>query len=90
MKLHALAATLVLATGLAQAADVGQREPAAPAACVNECNTVPAAKPAETPAAAVAVQASPVPEPEVFAMMLLGLILIGYRARRSKSDKFEK
>ena len=29
------------------------------------------------------------PEPEVFAMMLVGLILIGYRARRDKSDKFK-
>ncbi len=28
------------------------------------------------------------PEPEVFAMMLVGLILIGYRAGRDSSDKF--
>ena len=32
---------------------------------------------------------SELPEPEVFAMMLVGLILIGYRARRDKSDKFK-
>lgn len=32
--------------------------------------------------------ASELPEPEVFAMMLVGLILIGYRAGRDKSDKF--
>lgn len=31
---------------------------------------------------------SELPEPEVFAMMLVGLILIGYRARRDSSDKF--
>ncbi len=31
---------------------------------------------------------SELPEPEVFAMMLVGLILIGYRAGRDKSDKF--
>lgn len=27
-------------------------------------------------------------EPEVFAMMLLGLVLIGYRASRDSSEKF--
>jgi hypothetical protein len=32
---------------------------------------------------------SELPEPEVFAMMLVGLILIGYRASRDSSDKFE-
>jgi len=32
---------------------------------------------------------SELPEPEVFAMMLVGLILIGYRASRSSSEKFE-
>jgi len=31
---------------------------------------------------------SELPEPEVFAMMLVGLILIGYRASRDSSDKF--
>ncbi|MGJ7916806.1 hypothetical protein ACI48D_15205 [Massilia sp. LXY-6] len=33
---------------------------------------------------------SELPEPEVFAMMLVGLILIGYRASRDSSEKFEK
>lgn len=33
--------------------------------------------------------ASELPEPEVFAMMLLGLILIGYRASRHSDEKFE-
>ena len=32
---------------------------------------------------------SELPEPEVFAMMLVGLVLIGYRARRDSSEKFE-
>jgi hypothetical protein len=32
---------------------------------------------------------SELPEPEVFAMMLVGLILIGYRASRDSSEKFE-
>ncbi len=38
--------------------------------------------------AAPAVTATPVPEPEVFAMMLLGLCLIGYRATRDSDEKF--
>ena len=33
-------------------------------------------------------QPSELPEPEVFAMMLVGLVLIGYRARRDSSEKF--
>ena len=34
-------------------------------------------------------QPSELPEPDVFAMMLLGLVLIGYRARRDSSEKFK-
>lgn len=32
---------------------------------------------------------SELPEPEVFAMMVVGLILLGYRARRDSSEKFK-
>lgn len=32
---------------------------------------------------------SELPEPEVFAMMLVGLILLGYRARRDSDEKFK-
>lgn len=32
---------------------------------------------------------SELPEPEVFAMMLLGLVLIGWRASRHSDEKFE-
>ena len=32
---------------------------------------------------------SELPEPEVLAMMLVGLVLIGYRASRDSSEKFE-
>jgi hypothetical protein len=32
---------------------------------------------------------SELPEPEVFAMMLVGLVLIGYRASRDSSEKFK-
>lgn len=35
------------------------------------------------------VNMSELPEPEVFAMMLLGLVLIGYRANRHSDEKFE-
>ena len=34
-------------------------------------------------------QASELPEPEVFLMMLVGLCLIGYRASRHSDEKFE-
>lgn len=36
-----------------------------------------------------ATNMSELPEPEVFAMMLLGLCLIGYRASRHSDEKFE-
>ena len=32
---------------------------------------------------------SELPEPEVFAMMLVGLILLGYRAGRDSDEKFK-
>ena len=32
---------------------------------------------------------SELPEPEVFAMMLVGLVLLGYRASRDSSEKFK-
>lgn len=34
-------------------------------------------------------EASELPEPEVFAMMLVGLVLIGWRASRHSEEKFE-
>ncbi len=34
-------------------------------------------------------QLSELPEPEVFAMMLLGLVLIGYRSSRSSNEPFK-
>ena len=39
--------------------------------------------------ALTSVQSSELPEPEVFAMMLLGLVLIGYRASRDSNEKFK-
>lgn len=34
-------------------------------------------------------QLSELPEPEVFAMMLLGLVLLGFRASRDNNEKFK-
>ncbi|MEV4778550.1 PEP-CTERM sorting domain-containing protein [Burkholderia sp. LMU1-1-1.1] len=46
--------------------------------------------PKTNPAQQVDAAASPVPEPQTFAMMALGLALLGFSSRRRKpSDKFE-
>lgn len=48
------------------------------------------AVPAVTPGSDfVTVHMSELPEPEVFAMMLVGLVLLGYRARRDSNEKFK-
>jgi hypothetical protein len=39
--------------------------------------------------AVVPAMTSELPEPEVFAMMAIGLILIGYRVSRDSSEKFK-
>lgn len=47
---------------------------------------------AATPHSAIVVPPrgmSELPEPEVFAMMLVGLVLIGYRASRDSDEKFK-
>ena len=49
----------------------------------------PSRRPARTTFTDMTVTRSELPEPEVFAMMLVGLILIGYRVSRDSSDKFE-
>jgi hypothetical protein len=81
----ALAATLALALcGLAQARPAdsvlerGMIEPAVNRAAVQ-------------PGGIVVLQSdtSDLAEPEVFAMMLLGLCLIGYRVTRDSSEKFK-
>jgi choline-glycine betaine transporter len=45
---------------------------------------------ARTEMVVLSASMSELPEPEVFAMMLVGLILIGYRASRDSSEKFKK
>jgi hypothetical protein len=83
VKRYALAATLsLLLSGAVQAAtiDLNPTSPAQPTAGLSTA----ARAEAELP-----VSMSELPEPEVFAMMLVGLILIGYRASRDSSEKFD-
>ncbi len=87
MKRLALAATLALGLcGTAQAAAVDL----VPAAATPVIPLVPSVAVAPAPGSFVTlVHMSELPEPEVFAMMLVGLILIGYRASRDSSEKFK-
>ena len=87
MKRYALAAALALCLGsTAQAAAIdlvssnaGQQAQPVRNLSVTSRNVI------VTPPANM----SELPEPEVFAMMLVGLILIGYRASRDSSEKFK-
>lgn len=92
MKRHALMAALALCLGTSAHADVidlapvnagqaamsGWGEPVRNLAITktNDIVTLPS-------------HMSELPEPEVFLMMLVGLVLIGYRASRDSSDKFK-
>lgn len=93
MKRYAWIAALALCLGnAAQAAviDLGTTEPGKIAAPAEASSPVPDL--AVTGRGGIVLPAPPMselPEPEVFAMMLVGLILIGYRAGRDKSDKFK-
>lgn len=89
MKKFVLAAAAAFAFGGAQATVVD-------IVPVNAATATPAVHPVPNLAVTPGVQAllpaslmSELPEPEVFAMMLVGLILIGYRARRESSEKFK-
>ena len=90
MKRYALAATLSIFVGMAlngaaQAAaiDLSLGEPVHVSGMIHP-PAVSRIDPAEMPAIM-----SELPEPEVLAMMLVGVILIGYRVSRDSSDKFE-
>lgn len=93
MKRYAWIAALALCLGnTAQAAviDLGPAKPGQAAAPAQASSPVPDL--AVTGRSGIVLPAPPMselPEPEVFAMMLVGLILIGYRAGRDKSDKFK-
>lgn len=97
MKQRALLMALVLCLGnAAQAAIIDLVPGAANSAASAASATAPTNRPlphlAVTDRSGIVLPAprlSELPEPEVFAMMLVGLILIGYRAARDKSDKFK-
>lgn len=83
MKRYVLAATLsLLLSGAVQAATI-DLVPSQPGQATAGLSTTARAD------AALPVSMSELPEPEVFAMMLVGLILIGYRASRDSSEKFD-
>ena len=95
MKRYALAATLALSLGGgAQAAvidlypDTEARNLGPPAASA-QARVSDLAPTARDEIVLPPANMSELPEPEVFAMMLLGLILIGYRAGRDSSEKFK-
>lgn len=89
MKKLAFAAVLALSMGAAHARVIElepAKQPLAPAATrfVQESLVVqPVVAYAPT-----AIRMSELPEPAVFGMMLLGLVLIGVRARKDSSEKF--
>ncbi|WP_322402864.1 hypothetical protein [Massilia luteola] len=88
MKRYALAATLsLLMGGAAQAAaiDLDNSHAVTRIRGVADLSTVSRNEVVVPPSPSM----SELPEPEVFAMMLVGLILIGYRASRDSSEKFK-
>jgi len=87
MKRYALAAALAICLGSpAQAALIDLHSGTQPAAQQPVRNlSVTQRQDIITPPSHM----SELPEPEVFAMMLLGLVLIGYRASRDSSEKFK-
>ncbi|GAB3462782.1 hypothetical protein GCM10027321_24760 [Massilia terrae] len=89
MKKFVLAAAAAFAFGGAQAAAV-DIVPVSTATAQSVTQRVPdlAITPGVQPLLSAGLM-SELPEPEVFAMMLVGLILIGYRARRESSEKFK-
>lgn len=86
MNKYALAVTLALT--LAGAAQAGAIDLAAETHGAVAGGVAPYAA-AHVATAVLGVPMSELPEPEVFAMMLVGLVLIGYRARRDSSEKFK-
>ncbi|MFC5461271.1 PEP-CTERM sorting domain-containing protein [Massilia niabensis] len=86
----ALAAALALMIGSAAQAKVIELVPEAPGDALPSQARIANPGPAAPPRmAAPPASMSELPEPEVFAMMLVGLVLLGYRARRDSSEKFE-
>lgn len=88
MKRYALAAALSLLMGgavQAAAIDLDNTHAVVRMRGVTDLSTVSRNEVVVPPSPSM----SELPEPEVFAMMLVGLILIGYRASRDSSEKFK-
>lgn len=86
VKRYALAIVVGLLVGSAvQAAVIDLDSSPAASVRVADLSTVQRNEVVAPPPASM----SELPEPEVFAMMLVGLILIGYRASRDSSEKFK-
>ena len=86
VKRYALAIVVGLLAGAAvQAAVIDLDNSPAASARVADLSTVQRNEVVAPPPASM----SELPEPEVFDMMLVGLILIGYRASRDSSEKFK-
>ena len=85
----ALAAALALMIGSAAQAKLIELVPAAPGdAPAAQARVVDPGMAARQQVATPPASMSELPEPEGFAMMLVGLVLLGYRARRDSSEKF--
>lgn len=86
----ALAVALALMVGSAAQAKLIELVPEAPGdAALPQAQAVTPSLPAPPRMAALPPSMSELPEPEVFAMMVVGLVLLGFRARRDSSEKFE-
>lgn len=86
MKRYALVTAMgLLSGGAVQAAAIDLDNSGAANVRVADLSTVQRNEVVAPPPASM----SELPEPEVFAMMLVGLILIGYRASRDSSEKFK-
>ncbi|TFW32405.1 PEP-CTERM sorting domain-containing protein [Massilia horti] len=92
MNKYALAAALALALGgAAQAAAIDLSPGIVADSVPTQATQSHAVAPpmAADHLAIFSVDMSELPEPAVFLMMLLGLVLIGYRASRDSSEKFK-
>ena len=86
VKRRALAFTLsLLCCGAVQAAAIDLDNDHATQVRVGDLATVTRNEVVAPPSSSM----SELPEPEVFAMMVVGVLLIGYRASRDSSEKFK-
>ena len=86
----ALAVALALVVASTAQAKLIELVPGVPGdAAAPQARVVNPALPAPPQVASLPPSMSELPEPEVFAMMLVGLVLLGYRVRRESSEKFK-